>query len=172
MLLPFVTGIVPVLAVESADTLRACPSSASPFARDRLSSMTESTLLSFDSDLRGWWEEEDAAATGCECRRLRPDVVAAFPTAGGEIDLAGEVSPDPGAEPGGVEFVGRSAHAAVSGKKPPVAADHEFFAEGIPSLLSRSGVDVSGLGVEEGALAITESGGRILNIWSSAGGGP
>lgn len=50
------------------------------------------------------------------------------------------------------------------------------MAETIPSLLSllaRSGVeDVKGLGLDEGAFAITESGGRILKILSSAGGGP
>ena len=89
-------------------------------------------------------------------------------TAGGETDRAGEVGPDPG----GVEVEGTSAHAAVSGKKPPVAADQEFFAEGALSLLSRSGVEVRGLGVEDGALAMTESGCRMLNIWSSDGWGP
>ena len=59
----------------------------------------------------------------------------------------------------------------MSGKKPPVL-DHEFFEEGRPSLLSSSGVDaVRGLGADEG-LAITERGGRMVKIWSSAGGGP
>ena len=84
--------------------------------------------------------------------------------AGGEMDRVGEAGPELGAEPGGGELDGTSAHAAVSGKKPPVAADQEFLAEGVLSLLSRSGVDVSGLGVEEGAFAMTESGGRMLKI--------
>ena len=50
------------------------------------------------------------------------------------------------------------------------------MAETIPSLLSllaRAGVEeVNGLGLDEGALAMTESGGRMLKILSSAGGGP
>ena len=47
---------------------------------------------------------------------------------------------------------------------------HEF----LPSLLlSSSGVeDVSGLGVADGVLAMTDNGGRMVNILSSAGGGP
>lgn len=96
----------------------------------------------------------------------------ALVTFGGEIDRAGEVAPELGAEPpGGLD--GTSAHAAAaSGKKPPVL-DHEFLPEGRPSLLSSSGVEaVSGLGEDEGAFAITERGGRIVKIWSSAGGGP
>lgn len=99
-------------------------------------------------------------------------VVAVLPIPVGDIDLAGDVSPEPGADPGGVELEGASAHAAVSGKKPPVAADQEFFAEEALSLLSRSGVEAIGLAVEDGALAMTESGGRMLKIWSSEGGGP
>ena len=44
----------------------------------------------------------------------------------------------------------------------------------MPSLLpSSSGVvDVKGLGLDEGALAMTDNGGRILKILSSEGGGP
>lgn len=87
------------------------------------------------------------------------------------MDRVGDVAPELGADPaGGLE--GTSAHAAaVSGKNPPVL-DHEFLLEGRPSLLSSSGVEaVSGLGADEG-LAMTESGGRMENIWSSAGGGP
>lgn len=85
-------------------------------------------------------------------------------TAVGETERAGEVAPELGPEPGGGELDGTSAHAAaVSGKKPPVL-DHEFFTDGMPSLLSSSGVDVSGLGDDEGALAMTERGGRMLNI--------
>ena len=160
---PLGVVVAAALAPESGDMLRAWPSSSSPFRRERLSSMTESTLRSFDSDLRDWCKDEEAV--GCECRRLRPEVVAALlRAAGGEMDRVGEAGPELGAEPGGGELDGTSAHAAVSGKKPPVAADQEFLAEGVLSLLSRSGVDVSGLGVEEGALAMTESGGRMLKI--------
>ncbi len=91
-------------------------------------------------------------------------VVAVLPIPVGDIDLTGDVSPEPGADPGGVELEGASAHAAVSGKKPPVAADQEFFADGVLSLLSRSGVEAIGLAVEDGALAMTEGGGRMLKI--------
>lgn len=71
--------------------------------------------------------------------------------------------------------VATSAHAALDSEKyVPVAGAQELFPEAIPSLLpSSSGVeDVSGLGVDDGALAMTERGGRIEKIWSSAGGGP
>lgn len=60
-----------------------------------------------------------------------------------------------------------SAHAALDSEKyVPVAGTHELFPEVIPSLLpSSSGVDdVRGLAVDEGAFAMTESGGRIENI--------
>lgn len=121
--------------------------------------MTESTLRSFDSDLR-WECWGDAGMKGKECRRF---------TAGGEAegdtrgDAEGDIDED-------AEDV-TSAHAAVvSGKNPPALLLHEFF----PSLLlSSSGVvDVRGLGLAEGVLAITDNGGRMLKILSSAGGGP
>ena len=92
--------------------------------------------------------------------------------AGGDTERAGDVVPELGAEPDGGELEGTSAHAAaVSGKKPP-ECDQEFLPDERPSLLSSSGVVVSGLGEEEGAFAMTERGGRMVNIWSSAGGGP
>ncbi len=68
-----------------------------------------------------------------------------------------------------------SAHAALdSGKNPPALFVQELLPEVIPSLLlSRSGVrDVIGLGLAEGVLAMTESGGRMEKILSSAGAGP
>ena len=97
---------------------------------------------------------------GKECRRF---------TAGGEAegdtrgDAEGDIDED-------AEDV-TSAHAAVvSGKNPPALLLHEFF----PSLLlSSSGVvDVRGLGLAEGVFAITDNGGSMLKILSSAGGGP
>lgn len=158
--------------------LRGCPLpvSAAPFCGRTSdappSSRTERTLRSFDSDLREWCGN---AETGCECRLLSPDVGdAGLKFVVGEMERVGEVVPEPGAElVVGGEPEGTSAHAAaVSGKKPP-ELDHEFLPDDRPSLLSSSAVEeVRGLGAEEGTLAMTERGGRILKIWSSAGGGP
>ena len=83
-------------------------------------------------------------------------------TSGGEIERVGETG-----RLADVGEVATSAHAALDSVKfVPVAGAHEFLPEAIPSLLpSSSGVDdVSGLGVEEGALAMTESGGKIEKI--------
>ena len=92
-------------------------------------------------------------------------------TAGGEAERAGDVAPELGEDVGGGDDGTSAQAAAVSGKKPPVL-DHEFLLDGSPSLLSSSGVEaVKGLGEGEG-LAITDRGGRIVNIWSSEGGGP
>lgn len=123
---------------------------------ERLSSMTASTLRSLDSDLR--WEWESVGVKGTEWRLL---------TVGGDAEgertvaeLVGDIAGD----------VLTSTHAAVlSGKNPP-----GFVQEFLPSLLlSSSGVDeVKGLGLADGVLAITESGGRMLKILSSSGGGP
>lgn len=91
-------------------------------------------------------------------------------TSGGEAVRAGETG-----KLVEVAEVATSAHAALDSEKyDPVVGTQEFFPEAIPSLLpSSSGVeDVSGLAVEEGALAMTERGGRMEKIWSSAGGGP
>ena len=104
-------------------------------------------------------------------------------TVGGDIDTAaGEatIGGEPGIEPGievddGGEDIGEetSAHAALlSGKNVPAAVVHELFADVVASLSSSGVEDVIGLGLEEGAFAITESGGRMENILSSAGGGP
>jgi hypothetical protein len=133
-----------------------CP--FSPLSCKRLSSMTASTLRSFDSDLRWEWDGREGVY-GTECRLL---------TAGGdaegetEVDVAGDIEGDVG----DVETFARAA--LVSGKKLP-ALVHEFF----PSLLlSISGVEVMGLGLADDVLAITDKGGKIVNILSSAGGGP
>lgn len=92
-------------------------------------------------------------------------------TAGGEVDgeAMGEVTDGDAAEDGGDAT---SAHAALdSGKNAPVGFVHELLPETIPSLLlSRSGVeDVRGLGLAEGVFAMTERGGRMVKILSSAG---
>jgi hypothetical protein len=44
--------------------------------------------------------------------------------------------------------------------------------EGRPAMGSRSGVPVIGLGDDESALVMIDRGARMLNIWSSACGGP
>ena len=81
----------------------------------------------------------------------------------GDIDRAGEVAPELTEPDGGLDGTSAQA-AAVSGKKPPVL-DQEFFPEGKLSLLSNSGVvAVMGLGEDDGALAITESGGKMVKI--------
>ena len=86
-----------------------------------------------------------------------------------------------GGEPGmevddGGEDIGEdvtSAHAALlSGKNVPAAVVHELFADVVASLSSSGVEDVIGLGLEDGAFAMTESGGRMEKILSSAGGGP
>ena len=135
----------------------------SPFAFgccERLSSMTASTLRSFDSDFRWEWVGTEGMY-GTEWRLL---------TVGGET--VGEMTDadEVGDMEGDVGEVAMFAHAGlVSGKNAPVLVQ-EF----LPSLLlSRSGVDdVNGLGLAEGVLAITDNGGRMLNILSSSGGGP
>lgn len=160
------SGAFPVaddtLTPESADTPRAWPSSPpllSPFARGcgESSSSTASTLRSFDSDLRGWCVKEDEE-DGCECLLLSPGIRG---TDGGDAERVGEVAPELGDEVGGGEE-GMSAHAAVSGKKPPLL-DHEFLLDGSPSLSSSGVVADRGLGAEDG-LAITDRGGRMLKI--------
>ena len=118
--------------------------------------MTARTLRNFDSDLRCECAGSEGV-NGTECRLL---------TVGGETDGEMTVADEVG-DIGGDMWT--CAHAAsVSGKKPPVLVQ-----EPLPSLLlSRSGVDVRGLGLAEGVLAMTESGGRIEKILSSSGGGP
>lgn len=84
-----------------------------------------------------------------------------------------------GGEPG-IEEVGEdigdddtSAQAAVpSGKYAPAAFVHELFPDVVPSLSSSGVVEVIGLGLDDGAFAMTERGGSMLKILSSAGGGP
>ena len=81
---------------------------------------------------------------------------------------------EPGMEDGGEDGgEATSAHAALlSGKNPPAAVVHELLAEVVPSLSSSGVEEVIGLGLADGAFAITERGGRIEKILSSAGGGP
>lgn len=89
---------------------------------------------------------------------------------GGEVLIGGDT------ERGGVavEGMGESAQAELDSKNPPGFGVHELCPDTMPSLLPSSSVvvDVIGLGLDEGTLAITDSGGRILKILSSAGGGP
>ena len=92
----------------------------------------------------------------------------------GEVNRAGEAAPETGAElGGGEEPEGTSAHAvAASGKKPPELVQ-ELLPDERPSVLSSSAVEeVRGLGAEEGTWAMMDRGGRMVKIWSSAGGGP
>lgn len=131
--------------------------------------MTARTLRSLDSDLRCACVTS-TGATGYECRRF---------TAGRDIE--GEaIGGDAGIEPGiDVRDGGEDAGDAVtspqdadpSGKNPPVVV-HELFPEVVPSLSSSGVDDVIGLGVADGALAMTESGGKMLKILSSAVCGP
>ena len=82
---------------------------------------------------------------------------------------------EPGIDVGGEDTgeVVISAHAVLlSGKYAPAAVVQELLPEVVLSL-SSSGVDeVIGLGLDDGALAMTERGGRMVNILSFAGGGP
>lgn len=134
------------------------PSSVLSCCAERLSSITARTLRSFDSDLRWEWVASDDVK-GTECRLL---------TAGGDAD--GEITVADVVGDRGGDVVTLAQAAEVSGKKPPAELLHEFF----PSLLlSSSGVDeVRGLGLADGVFAITERGGSIEKILSSAGGGP
>lgn len=67
-----------------------------------------------------------------------------------------------------------SAQAALASEKKAPLWVHELLPDCIPSLLpSSSGVvDVIGLGLDEGAFAMTDRGGKMENILSSDGGGP
>jgi len=61
-----------------------------------------------------------------------------------------------------------SAHSETAlAKNPPFGAHEALLVEGETSE-GRGGVVGNGLGEGEGALAITASGGRMVNIWSSA----
>lgn len=75
-------------------------------------------------------------------------------------------------ERGGVEEVDdTSLHSEDELAKKVLAGAHEWLMMSGGELLA-GGVLASGLGEGDGALAMTASGGRMLNIWSSAWGGP
>lgn len=164
---PFTAGVTePELDAVDSDMLREGYSSASPFDRGCASSITESTLRSFDSDFRGLCNEDDGA--GWECRRDIDDGGEMLEDMSdvGDMERTGEAIADDGPE-GGEAGLATSAQAAlVSGKKPPDPGVQELFPDAMPSLLlSSSGVEeVRGLGDGDGAFAITDSGGRILKI--------
>jgi hypothetical protein len=114
--------------------------------------MMERTLRSLDSGFRGAGpEDEDGGIEG-----LRRNE-------GGETDR------------GGVEEgEWTSAHCELdSGKPPPLVGGHKTpaAAEVNPGSGSRSGVERKGLGDGDG-MFMMDKGGRMLKIWSSAGGGP
>jgi len=122
--------------------------SASSLApRPCFSSMTASTLRSLESDLReGGWE-------------FRRDVI------GGEIDLVrgGEIDRGGDTARGG----GISAHAEFDSDKYPPEVGIQVILEGLVAIseVSMFGVDeLWGLGEDDGAFAITESGGKIEKI--------
>lgn len=116
-----------------------------------------------------------AAVPGCECRRFLEDggdAAIVVSTVCGDADRMGDTLAEMATARGPGEAASAQA-ALASGKKPPVAGVHELFVDGMPSLLSSSGVDdVNGLGEDDGALAMTERGGRMVKIWFSDGGGP
>lgn len=122
-----------------------------------VSSITVRTLRSLDSDFLDG---------GCE-------FLLEEETVGGDMDLAGGGEIERGGE--GETGEGISAHAEFDSEKyPPVLGIHDAFGGLVAaSDGARSGVEeLCGLGEDEGALAITDSGGRIENIWSSVVGGP
>lgn len=132
------------------------------------SSMAARTLRNFDSDFLDIWLCVVMEPGGCEFRLASLEV--------GDTEGEGAVLIGGDIERGGVveEEAGTSAQAALDSKKPPVVGVQEFCPETMPSLLVSSSVavDVIGLGLDDGTLAMTASGGRIENILSSAGGGP
>jgi hypothetical protein len=120
--------------------------SASALApRPCFSSMTASTLRSLESDLReGGWE---------------------FRRDGGEIDLVRGGEIDRGGDTARGE--GISAHAEFDSEKYPPEVGIQDVLEGLVAIseVSMFGVDeLWGLGEDDGAFAITESGGKIEKI--------
>lgn len=121
-----------------------------------LSSMTERTLRSFDSDFRDG---------GCEFLLDELFGGDAGCMGGGETDRGGEVESGDG----------RSAHAELDSEKYPPAFGIQDVLGGLVATSdgARSGVEeLWGLGDEDGVFDMMESGGRIVNIWSSVVGGP
>ena len=100
--------------------------------------MTDRTLRSFESDLRGWCDG------GCDWRRL---MVAEGDTGRGGVEEGDETSFHSEPELEKKLFVGAHVWLSTSGGE-----------------LLEGGVFASGLGEGEGALAMTASGGRMLNI--------
>lgn len=94
------------------------------------------------------------------------DVVLDTSAACGNAVRVGETGVDIELDGGDVAGVETSAQAApVSRENPPAPDTQELFPDAMPSLLSSSGVEeVMGLGDDDGALAMTESGGKMVKI--------
>lgn len=151
--------VLPFTADDDVGSVCIAPSALSA-CRARLSSITVRTLFNLDPDFRGWCPEDE----GCGCLRLMLDP-------GGDTDLGGVGEPGGGVEEGD----GTSAHSDVesAGKCSPLLGSHGVLPKvDLLGVVDSGGVVFIGVGDGECAVALIERGCRMLNIWSSACGGP